>query len=409
MAAAAFGQCYAVIGIAGGRGAAPRSITAPGRVDLQKGQPMGSGSRRVMPASISAACDDRTASIVVNGHVVTMADSAIALATIGEDGEVIAETEVAPEGFQVPFAWQVEPVYRIGEPRRCVSISDAPTDVTDQASQAGLAIHLPPAVRMRLYIGAAERLQPRYGHANRGEIPFQVREPDQAEVHRAIQAAAGGPPGEGHWVQIDVGPWPGYGSDVIDLVLGAPARLAVASLDRASAGADACALTLGDHAVLSGAIMGFERLVVDESRDELIGDGWRDLDQDGSGPFRWTSAEGAHLLVPLSDPAAMRLTILAQPRKDAGPSDALGLAVNGRRFPGQPLLGGWHAYDWVVPAEIWRRGLNDLVVQTQAGAALREVDLRRLGSEHPAGADARPDSEAARPAVAQRERVRAER
>jgi hypothetical protein len=232
-----------------------------------------------------------------------------------------------------------------------------------------------------------------------------VTDAAQAEMPAGYGTAA-------HWTRLDVGPSSATGLELVNLALGAPARLGrasmaplaltapVASMAAGAAGAagaavasparaEVCAVTLGNFPVLAGAIDGSERVVADDSRDELFGDGWHPVEEDAAGGFRWTAAPAAHVLVPLGRVSAIRVGVRARVWEDADAQDVVGLRVNGHRLEPLAVAHGWGTYEWSVPADAWRVGVNDVVVESPRlrrpasgspdtrllGIAVREIDF----------------------------------
>jgi hypothetical protein len=375
------GQCYAVIGVAGAQHGASESIGGIGRVEVRKGQPVGATGYKAS-ADVVVECGPATASITVNGHEVSATDSAAPLVSLDAAGEAVDQTMAAPVmGYQVPFEWRWQPIYRVAAPRECVRVETALTDVSRPAAEGGLAIYVPPGARVRLYLGSDVPLRPRHGQFNHSAAPIAVNPDAKDEVGRPELAT--------HWTRIDVGPSGTPDGDIVDLVLGSKARAGFASIDRAAPDARICAVTLGSFPVLAGALDGLERVIADEFRNELFGDGWHQVEQDGAGGFRWTAAADAHVLVPLAEPASIQLSVRALVRPAADTSATIALSVNGRSLPAQAAARGWGTYQWVVGRDTWRAGVNDIVVhssrltrasdgadQRLLGIAVREIDFK---------------------------------
>jgi hypothetical protein len=379
------GQCYAVIGVAGARHGASESIGGIGRVEVRKGQPVGT-TGGTASADVVVECGPGSASITMNGHEVSAADSAALLVSIGAGGEAVDQTMAAPAmAYQVPFEWRWQPIYRVAAPRECVRVEATLTDVSRPAAEGGLAIYLPPGARVRLYLGSDVPLRPRHGQFNHSAAPIAVNAEAKDEVGQPELAT--------HWTRIDVGPSGTADGDIVDLVLGATARSGFASLDRAAPDARICAVTLGNFPVLAGALDGLERVIADEFRNELFGDGWHQVEQDAGGGFRWTAAADAHVLVPLAEPGSIQLSVRALVGPAADPSATIALRVNGRPLPPQAAARGWGTYQWAVGRDAWRAGVNDIVVHSSRlarasdgadprllGVAVREIDFKKLES-----------------------------
>jgi len=90
--------------------------------------------------------------------------------------------------------------------------------------------------------------------------------------------------------------------------------------------------------------------------------GWHRPEQAGPWTFRWTSAPRAELLVPVDRPDTMAVALELGPPLVEG--TMLELRVNDTAFAPVVLTEGTAQYRWVVPAEVWRAGMNQLWLGT---------------------------------------------
>jgi hypothetical protein len=106
----------------------------------------------------------------------------------------------------------------------------------------------------------------------------------------------------------------------------------------------------------------------------LLGPGWSPVETDDAGPYRWTTAAEARLVLPPSSPHWRTLAIDAfQPGGDG--ARALGVRVNGVVLPPQRVQAGWHCYTWTLPA----------AVAEALGRTSAELDLMVDGPASPRG------------------------
>ena len=305
------GQCFAVLGVVGDARGATASAAAVGRVEIRKGQPIGV-ARQPAPADVVVECGTRSVSITVAGHEIAATASGVPVVVLDKTGEVADQTLAPPSmDYDVPFEWRWQPIYRVAAPRRCVGVSAAGTDVIAAASQAGLAISLPRATRLSLLVGSDVPLRVRAGQFSRRPASLRV-EPASPPPAMTNHASV--------WTRVEVEPAPVNEDDVIDIVLGAPPRVALASLDREAATANVCATTLGNFPVLAGTLDGFERVMADGSREEIFGDGWHAVEGDEGGGFRWAASPRAHVLVPMAHLGRIRVGVRARQPPGAGDS-----------------------------------------------------------------------------------------
>jgi len=381
------GQCYAIVGVAGAARGAAVSTGAVGHIEIHKGEKIGATSYS-SPEEIGVECGANSAVVRLNGHDVSVSETGAPVVVLDERGTPVTQTMAAPRlDYQVPFEWTWQPTYRIGAPRRCAPIGPTATDITGPAAESGLAIAVPPGAHIHLDLGADTLVRPRASHFNKSTVPFAVADSTTPAGVPANRAA--------RWVRVDIGPSTSEKTEMVDLVLGTTVRAGVASIDRSSAdrGADAsvCALTLGNFALFAGTLDGLERVMADESREELFADGWYPIEQDEAGGFRWTSAIDAHVLAPMvavAGPVKVSLRARFGPNVDA--SDAISIVANGRMLPVQTAVSGWGTYSWLVDGGAWREGLNDIAVhvarltrasasgpdQRALGVAVRELDFQ---------------------------------
>src|SRR5262249_26526834 len=114
--------------------------------------------------------------------------------------------------------------------------------------------------------------------------------------------------------------------------------------------------------------------------EAMLGDGWSGIEEEDDRGFRRVLGK-ARVFAPLDVPESIAVTVQAS----ADPPREVALVVNGREA-GRVLVGQkWSANTVSVPAELWRRELNDVVLRDGgAGDGRLRVDafdFTRLAAE----------------------------
>lgn len=378
-------MCYAAVGVAGDASGAIES-SERGGIEAARGQRVGSASY-ALPVDISAHCGETAASVSVNGRLVSRTDSSVAIVVLTPAGDLVTETSApASAGLRVPFEWMPMNVYRIGAPRSCAILGRTWSDVTAIAAEAGTTVRVPAGGSVNLYLWSDDPLRVRAGQANDGDFPIGVDGIESAD-RPAVMADAGiqSPASSRHLTRVRV---QSAGDPHIPLAIALGGRpvAALARVDGADR-ADMCALTIGTYPILAGSYDGYERVLMDDSRDELLGAGWHGFEPDATGGTRWTSADPAHLLVPLGPRRDVRIVVEALVPEE---HVEISIAANGRRQAPINATAGWNRYEWVIPADQWNVGMNDLTIggtgtvrrRDRAGAdqlvglGIREIDFQ---------------------------------
>jgi hypothetical protein len=130
---------------------------------------------------------------------------------------------------------------------------------------------------------------------------------------------------------------------------------------------------LSANRFLSDPLRPYGRIDIGADDDWLIGDGWHDVERDGTTTFRWASGT-ADVSLPLDHPASLaiqiRLHAFAYPK---APPQAVVIDVNGRRLPPAPVPDGWETIEVPTNADAWRSGVNR--VRFEFARATRPADV----------------------------------
>jgi hypothetical protein len=106
-----------------------------------------------------------------------------------------------------------------------------------------------------------------------------------------------------------------------------------------------------------------------------LGEGWAEAEEIQGTSARWATEQRARFFLPSSAEKAYRLTLTALPFTYPGAeTQAMQVVVNGRHLPERlELAPGWGTYNWNVPADVLRQGLNDLRLEFDQLSSPAEV------------------------------------
>lgn len=107
-----------------------------------------------------------------------------------------------------------------------------------------------------------------------------------------------------------------------------------------------------------------ESVALGEDGDAFFGQGWLAPEPlDERSQMRRTSGRDAEVLVPLARTGRIRVRLHS---RALGTVEAhhVTIAVNGRPLPPKLMAHVWTTFEWEVPAELWRKGLNRLTLES---------------------------------------------
>jgi hypothetical protein len=131
----------------------------------------------------------------------------------------------------------------------------------------------------------------------------------------------------------------------------------------------------------------YGRIDVGAGDTPFLRGGWHAQEQDGARSFRWATRQ-AGVLVPLDHTATLRLQIALQPFGYPGaPPQHLTVVVNGHSQPPAALPPGWNVIEMTVNDDLWRPGVNDVVLQFAWAARPADVGLGDDGRNFAAQVD----------------------
>lgn len=122
--------------------------------------------------------------------------------------------------------------------------------------------------------------------------------------------------------------------------------------------------------------------------DPTFGAGWHLPENDDGTAFRWM-ADQARLVVRVERPTVVRLVVEASPAEGPEPIE-LAAEVNGVAAGVKLMAAGLSRYEWAVPIEAWRAGLNEVLlrasrtVQGTTDPRVRGASVRLVRFERPA-------------------------
>jgi hypothetical protein len=144
-------------------------------------------------------------------------------------------------------------------------------------------------------------------------------------------------------------------------------------------------LSAGQSALAYGVNLATHLTRIDEStwalqmannhHSHLVGPGWSRVHADMVGPYRETAEREAELLLPLADPAALRVGVQLFPLSGAGSAPmSIGFRFNGLDLPPIQAAAEWRRYWWEIPAAAVEGGVNEVVL-TVSGGRIAVSDL----------------------------------
>jgi hypothetical protein len=383
-------RCVAIIGVTGSRrGAATPPHVTQERVRAPRDVAI--PTSRVTPlVDIEARCDRETAAIAVNGADVAWGDSSVSVVVMNRYGAVQTITSATPaSGYRVPFDWPRLAVARVAAPRSCVALESAWIDISHLAG-AAVALRPEPSAVVHLYLASDQPLRPA-PLPTRGPIVTREWTVDTSDARDSVVldgllAADRLDRARLHGrryverLEIEADAEPSAATTVLNLRAGVAHPIAVARAIESS-GSEACAGTLGTYDLFAGCLDCIEGLSVNATRDDLFGSGWHTFEPDKHGGVRWTTDADAHLLLPLAKVGTIDVDLRAQSADDRTAS-AIGLIVNGRELPSAPLAPDPRTHRWSVPAEAWRKGINDVIVRAYGSSMGTSSHRPFIGVRH---------------------------
>jgi hypothetical protein len=129
---------------------------------------------------------------------------------------------------------------------------------------------------------------------------------------------------------------------------------------------------------------GIELINAGYNSDRLFGSGWSRPERDGSGGFRWATDPEAHVVLPITGDAGLRIGLVASARATTSdPYPTVALSINGHNLNPCPLPDGLQRCWWDVPASAVRDGANHIVVRSSSVSRPADsnplADTRTLG------------------------------
>jgi hypothetical protein len=318
---------HVAVAVAGAAGDA-HAISSAGAASV----PFDGGGTWRGPVELTAGGGE--AAIRAGGRDLIRTSDGAAMAIWTPDGRFVQAFALVPaDGYQVPLAitaMTAYPLIGVSEARDVASGADV--DVTALAATGSITASVPAGLTLTLDIADAGASAP--------SVVLQEGDP-----------------------RVDVQPVPA-GGGTGRLTIAAAARQAAVHVvfgaipDRLTARASGAGTAVVRRASTAGLLRGPDRrsAVVRMTRDDqarLLGAGWSAVETDDAGPYRWTRAREARLVLPAAPVAWCALAIEAFRRSGDGHAAAsISVHVNGVALPAQPLRAGWQAYRWPLPPAV---------------------------------------------------------
>ena len=349
---------FVVVGVRGARrGARVEAGLRDVRVPIAAGERIGE-TRAKAPAPFEAWSDAAEAGVRLGGRDVVRTSEGAALVTWDASGDpVTASVLQMHEQFQVPVPKSALSVFALrGEyPRRAISDGDW-RDVGDLARSGSMMVRVPAGQGAVLYVADDRELAPRPFDRSSARAHVEVLPFKEADAGLPDRLAADGAAGaglEGHRavyrIQIDA---PANAAVSVHLALGGVPVRAIARATRvASSGAPVLFAIALDGLLRTPDRTSEVLLMGRDDQAQLTGAGWSDADRHPAGPFRWMTSAEARLVLPIAHPGARTIRVQALSMGEPGGA-SIGLVVNGSALTAQPLVSGWHLYEWVLPQPV---------------------------------------------------------
>jgi hypothetical protein len=344
------------------------------RADLSVGAGQRIGKSVVVAAAPIDLRTDATEAVIRWGNrdvVRTVEGAGVAVFT--PDGKLGDAFVVrADEGFRVPLPIGPLSIYPLRGDWHGLDLNrNAWSDVTSVCRTGSVMLRVGGGQTAVLYVSDNRPLEPRTVGSSLDRVAVRVSELGQGFA------------GPGHLYRVEIRvPGPRTASIVVALG-GVPTR---AAAWLATPPSDAVAATV--FAVeTAGLLRTPDRrsevlLMARDEQSQLTGDGWSPVDFDVGGPYRWMTASESMLVMPVAAPDATHVRVQALRQPNPGGPIMMSLRINEATLAPQPMLPGWHAYEWRVPQNALRQGTNEMAVAVdrlplEKAIAVADVRLER--------------------------------
>jgi hypothetical protein len=122
-----------------------------------------------------------------------------------------------------------------------------------------------------------------------------------------------------------------------------------------------------------------EQVPITSDGDALFGRGWRPAERaDGGLDVRWTSGPRAEIALPLARVSPLHIKIRAMPAPGGDAGRTIDVTINGHPAAAQRLAPEWRTYEWDIPSDELRQGLNRVTIDVAAGSAQAPANPQTL-------------------------------
>jgi hypothetical protein len=237
------------------------------------------------------------------------------------------------------------------------------TPLPGMGASGTVLLRAPAASTVVTFVASTTPLAPRVVDRSGEDVFVAMAEVDAAERRAAFGASAGVDARFAYRIDVT-----GPGSVIVALG-GVPIDVvARAEGDAAATISDVDTADLLRRGDRSTDILGMAR----DDQMQLVGPGWSEVVVDDVGPFRWTVAERASLLLPLTTGAARKLRLQARLAPSLAVLDVR-VRLNGRDLGAQPVVPRWRIYEWDIPAGASVAGTNVMTLAFGDDSAVTPV------------------------------------
>ena len=168
--------------------------------------------------------------------------------------------------------------------------------------------------------------------------------------------------------------------DAITVTLDAPPVSAAATADEGSP-VRMCAGVLREPPMLGRASNASVQIRMNDALPFVSG--WHPIEADPD-YFRWTAARESIVRITMAPPGPVRVTVTATPAARPAQKPSIVLGVNACVLKTQPMQAGQADYEWIVAAECWKAGVNQLSINVSPlispSSLFATHDTRLLGA-----------------------------
>ena len=265
------------------------------------------------------------------------------------------EFDQSRKGYGVAHIRSMQ-LYRVLSPGACEDLDEGGwVDVARFAQEGKVVVSASGGASLTMYVGRDLPLRPRLTYRSDGStLTLETRPVDEDEYVESIPLNR-----SARVLRLTLGGARQEAIETTTLVLGGIPDFAVAGRTGPDAGTlRICSATLGYDGLFGDPTRRVEHLDWQRNgHDELLGHGWDGQYPDG---LRRAAEAGDELLLPIWRRDALHVSVTAAPPAWMQVDDfgVIRLEANGQMLESHEMSRGWTAYQWTIPADSVRQGMN---------------------------------------------------